>query len=137
MVSLQQIKNLPNKQVCRHVRPPGAIHAVPGLRQRDGLVVALVPAVHLQFEGHVDCSLRLLILAPQRRSHINKVESSLRDDNVFALQSPGWTVPRDVLPVDHFIHLRGRCEDGKKETQWIRVRICFLGQVHVKLGIRL
>lgn len=72
VISLQQIKNLPHKHAGGRVRPFSAIHAVPGLRQRQGLVVTLVPAVQLQFEQRVHRWVDPIV-ARQHGSHVNKI----------------------------------------------------------------
>lgn len=109
MISLQQIKNLPHKHVGGRVRPLSASHAVPGLRQHLGLVVTLVPAVQLQFEQRVLRSVDTIV-APQRGSHVNKIESTLRNDKV--LDS---SIPPQVLSVTLVRRGLVRCMDGGGE----------------------
>lgn len=129
VISLQQIKNLPHKHAGGRVRPFRAIHAVPGLRQLLGLVVTLVPAVQLQFEQRVLPTVDPIV-APQRGSHVNKIESTLRNDNV-----PGSINPPQVLSVTLIRRGLVRCMDGgkKKEKKIVNEKICSNGMEQSKM----
>lgn len=115
VISLQQIKNLPHKHAGGRVRHFRAIHAVPGLRQLLGLVVTLVPAAQLQFEQRVFRRGFVPIVAPQRGSHVNKMESTLRNDNVNALA--GCIIPPQVLSVTLIRRGLVLCTDGGEKKK--------------------